>query len=120
MSHFKFEFALCRSIKYEEVYLHAYDSVGQARAGIARYIKFYNARRPHSSLDKSTPDEFYFATLPDPTGSMSGDYELSTASVVRSAQATPARRRGQLCTDVTPAGLHLSKPVRCSDNRSHL
>ena len=51
-------------IKYEEVYLHAYDSVGQARAGIARYIEFYNARRPHSSLDKTTPDEFYFATLP--------------------------------------------------------
>ena len=35
-----------------------------ARAGIARYVKFYNARRPHSSPDKSTLDEFYFATLP--------------------------------------------------------
>lgn len=55
---------LWRSIKYEEVYLHAYDSVKQAKAGIARYIDFYNARRPHSSLDKSTPEEFYFATLP--------------------------------------------------------
>ena len=53
-----------RSIKYEEVYLHAYDSVAQAKAGIARYIDFYNVRRPHSSLDKRTPDEFYFATLP--------------------------------------------------------
>ena len=41
-------------------------SVGgnKARAGIARYVEFYNARRPHSSLDKSTLDEFYFATLP--------------------------------------------------------
>jgi putative transposase len=55
---------LWRSIKYEEVYLHAYDSVKQAKAGIARYIEFYNSRRPHSSLDKSTPDEFYFAALP--------------------------------------------------------
>lgn len=55
---------LWRSIKYEEVYLHAYDSVGQAKAGIARYINFYNTARPHSSLDKQTPDEFYFATLP--------------------------------------------------------
>jgi putative transposase len=55
---------LWRSIKYEEVYLHAYESVGQAKAGIARYIGFYNSGRPHSSLDKSTPDEFYFATLP--------------------------------------------------------
>lgn len=55
---------LWRSIKYEEVYLHAYESVGHAKAGIAHYIGFYNSRRPHSSLDKSTPDEFYFATLP--------------------------------------------------------
>ena len=54
---------LWRSIKYEEVYLHAYDSVGRAKAGIGRYIDFYNSRRPHSSLDKKTPDEFYFATL---------------------------------------------------------
>jgi hypothetical protein len=38
----------------------------------------------------------------------------------RRSQATPARRRGQLCTDVRPAGLHLSKPVPCSNNRSHL
>ena len=53
-----------RSIKYEEVYLHAYDSVAQAKTGIARYIDFYNTARPHSSLDKKTPDEFYFATLP--------------------------------------------------------
>jgi len=55
---------LWRSIKYEEVYLHGYESVKHAKAGIARYIEFYNARRPHSSLDKSTPDEFYFASLP--------------------------------------------------------
>ena len=55
---------LWRSIKYEEVYLHAYDSVAQAKLGIARYISFYNAARPHSSLDKKTPDEFYFAPLP--------------------------------------------------------
>jgi len=55
---------LWRSIKYEEVYLHAYDSVNDAKAGLARYINFYNAARPHSSLDKKTPDEFYFATLP--------------------------------------------------------
>ena len=55
---------LWRSVKYEEVYLHAYDSVGQAKAGIARYFAFYNAVRPHSSLDTQTPDEYYFATLP--------------------------------------------------------
>ena len=55
---------LWRSVKYEEVYLHAYDSVSQAKAGLARYIDWYNTGRPHSSLDKKTPDEFYFATLP--------------------------------------------------------
>jgi putative transposase len=55
---------LWRSIKYEEVYLHAYESVSQAKAGIARYIEFYNTRRPHSTLDKKTPDEFYFGSLP--------------------------------------------------------
>ena len=52
-----------RSIKYEEIFLHAYDSVAQAKAGIARYIDFFNTGRPHSSLDAKTPDEFYFATL---------------------------------------------------------
>lgn len=55
---------LWRSIKYEEVYLHAYDSVTSAKVGIARYIDFYNMRRPHSMLGKQTPDEFYFASLP--------------------------------------------------------
>ena len=51
---------LWRSVKYEEVYLRAYDSVGEARASISRYLAFYNERRPHSSLDGRTPDEAYF------------------------------------------------------------
>ena len=55
---------LWKSIKYEEVYLHAYDSVSHAKASLARYINFYNTKRPHSSLDTKTPDEFYFAALP--------------------------------------------------------
>ena len=49
-----------RSIKYEEVYLHAYETVADARSGIAGYIDFYNRQRPHSSLDKQTPDEAYY------------------------------------------------------------
>ena len=53
-----------RSVKYEEVYLHAYDSVGEARASIGRYLDFYNRRRPHSSLDRKTPDEAYSDRLP--------------------------------------------------------
>jgi putative transposase len=53
---------LWRTIKYEEVYLKAYDSVPEARASIARYLTFYNSGRPHSSLDGRTPDEAYFAS----------------------------------------------------------
>ncbi len=53
-----------RSVKYEEVYLRAYDSVAEARASIGRYLDFYNRKRPHSSLDAWTPDQAYFALLP--------------------------------------------------------
>ena len=55
---------LWRSVKYEEVYLRAYDSVSEARASIRRYFDFYNRRRPHSSLDGTTPDHAYFSLLP--------------------------------------------------------
>ena len=55
---------LWRSVKYEEVYLKAYDSVSEARASLGRYLDFYNGRRPHSSLDERTPDEAYFNPLP--------------------------------------------------------
>jgi putative transposase len=55
---------LWRSVKYEEVYLRAYDSVGEARASLGRYLDFYNRRRPHSSLDARTPDRAYFDDLP--------------------------------------------------------
>jgi len=55
---------LWRSIKDEEVYLRASDTVSDARASIARYLAFYNGRRPHSSLDRQTPDQAYFSRLP--------------------------------------------------------
>ena len=51
---------LWRSVKYEEVYLRAYDSVSDARQSIGRYLDLYNRRRPHSSLDGMTPDQAYF------------------------------------------------------------
>ena len=53
-----------RSIKYEEVYIHAYTKVPEARAAIGRYILFFNSRRPHRSLDGQTPDQAYFNQLP--------------------------------------------------------
>ena len=55
---------LWRSVKYEEVYLRAYESVSEARASIGRYLDFYNRRRPHSSLDGIIPDQAYFNPLP--------------------------------------------------------
>lgn len=54
---------LWKSIKYEEVFLHAYETVFAAKAGINRYIHFYNGERPHSSLGKKTPDEAYAANV---------------------------------------------------------
>ena len=53
-----------RSVKYERVYLKAYDSVSAARTDIADYFNWYNGHRPHSSLERLTPDEKYLATLP--------------------------------------------------------
>ena len=55
---------LWRSVKYEEVYLRAYDTASEARASIGRYLEFYNRRRPHSSLDGMPPDHAYFTPLP--------------------------------------------------------
>ena len=55
---------LWRSVKYEEVYLRAYENVGAARSSLGRYLDFYNSRRPHSSLDDATPDQAYFTPLP--------------------------------------------------------
>ena len=52
---------LWRSVKYEEVYLKAYDSVGEAKAHLGAYLRFYNTRRPHRALDGQSPDAVYFA-----------------------------------------------------------
>ena len=51
---------LWRSVKYEDVYLRAYETPTELRAGLARYFGFYNTRRRHSALDRRTPDAVYF------------------------------------------------------------
>lgn len=50
---------LWRSLKYESVYLHAFETGSEARAGINWWIEYYNARRPHSTFDGATPNEVY-------------------------------------------------------------
>lgn len=54
---------LWRSVKYEEVYLHAYGTVSEAKEGLNRYFTFYNQRRAHSKLNRKTPDQAYFNSL---------------------------------------------------------
>ena len=56
---------LWRSLKYEHVYLHAYESVAEARVRIGCYFNFYNRQRPHSSLGAQTPDQVYFHRPPE-------------------------------------------------------
>ena len=57
---------LWKSVKYEEVYLKAYNTASEARTSIGKYFEFYNRRRPHSSLDRMTPEQFYFNQRPQP------------------------------------------------------
>ena len=54
---------LWRSVKYERVYLRAYDSVVHAKNDIAQYLQWYNSEREHSSLNKQTPDEAFYKTV---------------------------------------------------------
>ena len=56
---------LWRSVKYENVYLHAYESGTELRKGLREYFEFYNVERSHQSLDYRTPDDVYYgrATL---------------------------------------------------------
>jgi putative transposase len=56
---------LWRSVKYEEVYLHGYESVSDVRAGLTRYFAFFNQRRPHRGLRSRIPDSVYFTALPE-------------------------------------------------------
>ena len=54
---------LWRTVKYEHVYLYAYGSTSEAKTKVGHYFEFYNQRRPHSRLDRLTPDQVYFKSL---------------------------------------------------------
>jgi putative transposase len=56
---------LWRSVKYEEVYLHGYETVSDVRVGLTRYFQFFNQRRPHRGLRARTPDRVFFTALPE-------------------------------------------------------
>jgi len=55
---------LWRSVKYEDVYLKAYSSIAEARQGLGEYFDFYNRQRRHQNLDRRTPNDVYWSTLP--------------------------------------------------------
>lgn len=70
---------LWRTVKYEEVYLHSYSTPREARASLARYLDFYNHRRPHQALGYRTPAAVYFGT-PDHSARHGGEKDRSTAA----------------------------------------
>lgn len=72
---------LWRSVKYEEIYLHAYETMSEVRAGLQRYFTFFNERRPHTSLHRMTPHQVYYSSLSSSAGaSPSGKIPLIPAA----------------------------------------
>ncbi len=57
---------LWRSVKYEDIYLHAYETASEVRGGLTHYFAFFNRRRPHQAHRGRTPDAVYFASRPHP------------------------------------------------------
>ena len=109
---------LWRSVKYEEVYLRAYDSVGEARASIGRYLDFYNRKRPHSSLDARTPDHAYFHNLPQVAASMNFAVVFGFVTLVGlRPPGVPPRKRHH---DGNRQRFHLSSAKTCPDKAGHL
>lgn len=98
-----------RSVKYERVYLKAYGSVSAARADIADYFGWHNTSRPHSSLDRVTPERAYLALLPKLAEAAQNEFFGVPRVAHRGSAfvASDARRRGQLCTFGNPPGIHL-------------
>ncbi len=73
---------LWRTVKYEEVYLHSYQTVTEARDSLARYFQFYNLERLHESLEYCTPQEIYFKDRGEMTGQADGLIHLKEAQLL--------------------------------------
>ena len=93
---------LWRSLKYECVYLHAFETGSELRAGLTRWIGYYNTARPHSALGGATPDEAYHTIEPTPSPGLAP----ATASIRLAARTKP--------------GNSLIKPPICPNGRGHL
>ena len=94
---------LWRSVKYEEVYLRAYETVAEARNLIGRYLDFFNRKRPHSSLDARTPDRAYFTQLPLPSGSRM-NFAAAAGLSLRSGVTLPLKQPRSSTLPNQPAG----------------
>lgn len=88
---------LWRSVKYEEVYLHAYDDGHEARDGIGRYFKFYNSQRPHQALGYQTPDAFYLSAHRSTSTSTATDSTrlVNRAQTIRDAHVRQGATKGR-------------------------
>ena len=84
---------LWRSVKYEEVYLKAYESVAEARAGIEAYLRFYNSERPHQTLDYRTPAQVLGVDHGEQVAHRGDGVRLHNSTSLRSTRAQPRRHR---------------------------
>ena len=94
---------LWRSVKYEEVYLHDYQTVAEAVAGLGRYVAFYNDQRPHQAFGGLTPAEMYgLATPPWPVQRMEKEGEATRSAASSLALRAPSEAAEQ------PETIHLN------------
>ncbi len=107
---------LWRSAKCEEVYLRAYDSVIDLRASLRRYLDFYNARRPHSSLGARTPEQAYLDHIPQRV--VAGQNRCWRGVVPVGLRLPCALPRHLRDVRINRQAIHLAGPERCSENRT--
>jgi hypothetical protein len=112
---------LWRSVKYERVYLRAYDSVSAARKDTAQYMDWYKDDRPHSSLNDRTPTEVWLACYQSrrlPIMRSSVCPALTAAAIVHGLSTDHDRRRGQRCTVLTHPVSLIHRGISVKINRA--